>query len=347
LGEKQQEILFELIRSFIRYGLPVGSATLAETMSGEHKASTVRYYLGQLEEGGFLRKAHTSSGRLPTDKAYRVYISALIDRTFLSSDEEGQIRQALEQVRLGLKALISKACEVAAEHSELMSVVVTPEPNLGVISTVKLVSLSVNSILTVIMTGDETAHTRVVHLPVEVNLLDLSTLEQHLNANLGGKRLFDIGDDLLADTFNRARVNQFLLLNLRRPLTEFMREMRFSDEGRLQVKGHERIASVLEDDPVRLRGVLSLLENEEKLVSLLTTIEGGLGVRALIGSDFTSEEMERFALIFTDFGASGESRGKVGILGPRRMDYGRIIPLVRLIGEILEEKFHRHHLVIE
>ena len=347
LNEKQQEILFELVRSFIRSGMPVGSETLAECMPGEHKPSTLRYTLGKLEEFGFLRKAHASSGRLPTDKAYRAYVDALIDRTYISRDEETNIRQALEQVHQGLSVLIRRTCEVVAEHSELMSVVVTPEPNFAVINIVRLVPLDANTILAVIVTGDENAHTRVVHLPIELNAIDLNTLERHLNAALAGKRLFDITEELLADIFNRAHVNQFFMLNLRRPLVEFLREMRFMEGGRLQVKGHEHIASVLEHDPGQLRGVLGLLEDEHQLVSLLTTIEGGLGVRALIGSDFSLEGMDRFAMIFTDFVTQGDSRGKVGVLGPSRMDYGRIIPLVKLIGEILDDKIRRQPLVIE
>lgn len=347
LNEKQQGILFELVRCYIRSGGAVGSTTLSENMPGEHKPSTLRYNLGKLEESGYLRKAHASSGRLPTDKAYREYVRVLIDRTFLSTNEEMRIRQALETVRTELEMLISRACEVMARHSELMSVVVSPEPNLATINIVRLVPLSVTSLIVVIVTGTETTHTRIVHLPIEINRLDLITLERSLNHRLVGKQLYDIDETVLADVFNQADLNQFLILNIRRPFEEFLREMRFAETGRLQVKGMDRVVAGAEGNPEQISGVLSLLDDEHQLLSLLKTLEGGQGVRALIGSDFTRDGLEHVAMVFADFQAIGDSRGKVGILGPRRMQYERIIPLVKLISEILEEKFGGSQLLIE
>ncbi len=338
--------MFELIRNFICSGSPVGSETLSRNMPGEQKPSTLRYNLGKLEESGYLRKAHASSGRLPTDKAYREYVGALVDRTFLSGDEEHEIRTTLETVRAELDALIRKASEVMAIHSDLMSVVIAPEPNLVKINVVRLVPLSTTSLLIVVVTGNEATHTRIVHLPIEITRLDLSTLEHSLQTRLHGMRIFDIDDAMLSDIFARAHVNQFAVLNIRRPVEEFLRELRFGKSGRLQVKGRERIAA-LGDDPEHIGNVLELIDDEEQLVRLLTTVEGSAGVRALIGSDFTREGFERVAMIFSDFNALGDSRGKVGVLGPRRMNYSRIIPLVRLISEILEEKFSGTSLVLE
>ncbi len=347
LSDKQQEILFELVRCFIRSGNAVGSATLADSMSGEHKASTLRYNLGRLEESGYLRKAHASAGRLPTDKAYREYVRTIMDRTFLSGNEERRIRQALETVRVELKILIGRACDVMASHSDLMSVVVSPEPNLAEIGIVRLVPLSTTSLLVVIVTGTDTTHTRMVQLPIEITGLDLATLERSLNARLVGKRLYDIDENSLADAFNLADAHQFIILNIRRPVEEFLREMRFAEGGRLQVKGRERVVAGAEGNPEQIRGVLELLDDESRLLTLLKTIEGGQGVRALIGSDFTRSGLERVALVFSDFQTIGDSRGKIGVIGPRRMEYERIIPLVKLISEILEEKIGGKRLLIE
>jgi heat-inducible transcriptional repressor len=333
LSPRDRAILMDVVRTFILEGAPVSSRSVARHQRHGVSAATIRNTMADLEEEGFLLQPHASAGRIPTAAGYHFYIDSLqageeppaADREYI----EGHLAEAIEQG----EDIVAATGHLLSELSHQVGVVLTPDMGGTVLRAIEFMPLSRSRLLCVLVSTSGFIDQKVVRTDAVLPRSELVRISNYLTENFAGLTLRQIRRRLLRKmTEERAEVDELLssAISLARRALE-------ADGGQdLLVEG---TASLLEQPELnsveRVRSLLDMFDEKARMVSLLSRVIEGRGVRVLIGddSDLTSEL--DFSLVATNYSVGGRPLGSLGVFGPSRMPYQRMIPLVRYLGETL------------
>jgi heat-inducible transcriptional repressor len=322
LTERQREILVGVVEEYVTTGQPVGSKRLVEATRIKASPSTVRSELGELEARGLLTHPHTSAGRVPTEDAYRFYVSGLLERL---ERRPGPFPLDLQTVRGEVESTLQATTEVLSDVTRLLALVSAPPVEPATVRHVEVLLLQPQVVMVVVITSTGAVSKRVLRFedPVDSGLANWAG--QYLNEEVAGLRL---GTHLLRQRFERgdltARERAFLEM-LRPAFTELFRE-----DQRLFVGGR---ASLLADLPAEELGAYRrLLEVIEKRVALLGILSEALNRNrpfVRVGEELEHPALTRLALVAAPYGLAAQPLGAVSLLGPIRMDYEKAIRSVR------------------
>ncbi|MCD6217483.1 heat-inducible transcription repressor HrcA [bacterium] len=341
LTDRQCALLFALVEEHIVTGQTVSSSKLLNRGDFCCSSATIRNDLVKLEAAGLVEKPHTSSGRLPTEAALKLYAAEVVKSSNLDSKEKELIAKALGDIRLGIEDILKRASEYLSEETKLVSVVMSPTASHGFVESINLVPIGTEAVVIVLVTSDGHVENEKVNLGVEIKNLNLDLIKNKLNAFLKGKTVSEVDKNLLNQFFEKALIYNIYHESIKKPITEFLSRLR--DQQGSVVFSHG--LRTLIDNPQfteskRLRAFLRARNEEEFIKNILMDLSGKRsGVRVLIGHDNVHEDLRELSLVFTNFTLSwGTEKGQIAVLGPTRMPYSRIIPLVDYIAEILSEK---------
>ncbi len=337
LGERDVAILKDVIVTHMLSAEPVSSRTVCKYGQLGLSAATIRNVMADLEEQGFLVQPHTSAGRIPTPRAYHLFIDELMSAKTLSDDERQYIRQSLDGARDDSEGLMSVASHLLSELSQQVGVVLTPALAETTLRRVEFVPLSDDrsghKVLCVVVSESGFVDTKLVETHDPVAREDLIRISNYLTENFTGMTLREIRQRLVGlMAQERAHLDRLMALTI-----EVARKG--LDMGRLQdvlVEGTNEVLNLPElADLERVRKVLEAFSDKARLVYLLTECMRGKGVRVLIGedSDLTSEL--GFSLVANTYSVDDLPLGTLGVFGPSRMEYPRLIPLVDYLGRTL------------
>ena len=328
LSERSSRLLATLVREYVETGEPVSSQVLARD-SGLHVSSaTVRNVLAHLEECGYLYQPHTSSGRVPTDRGYRVFVDLLLEsrRPRAAADVEHQLRQHAGPSPLmdDLLASVSHVVSRAARHVGFAMA----DSHADVLQRIEFVPLGGSRVLVIVIARGNQVTQKVVDAQETLQSDDLAQVASYLNTEFAGLPLLEVREAVMARLQQeRTLYDQLLARALRlarSTLEELPRQQTFHVEGAaslLDGSAHEQVSMAT------LRKLLDMMEEKERMVQLLNAYIDGPGLTVVIGTEHAAPDLQRFSLIACTV-VDGATTRTVGVIGPTRMRYSRAISLV-------------------
>lgn len=339
LSDRHHEILMALIRFYIGTAEPVGSKTLVERRQLDISPATVRGVLAELEGEGYLSQPYTSAGRVPTEKAYRYYVDNLLGHRF--SDPRlysNNIRLAMRGFSGGVEDLLKWTSRVLSDMSRYAGIVLPPKRVSSRFKNVTFVRINKDSVLTVLVSVAGVTRNKLVHVSEDLSQTALNSMSNYLNRRFSGMSLEEMKLRVEAD-LDRDLESFDLWMKAALNLGKRMFDGPDSDE--VYVEGGSRFLEMPEfmADLEGMRGIFRLFEEKRGLVELLDQTINAKDMMVFIGSETGMAEMKGISLVVSTYGREEGSLGAVGVMGPSRMDYNQVIPLVRSAAEAVSENF--------
>lgn len=331
--DRKYRILQAIIDDYILTALPVGSRTISRKYEQKLSSATIRNEMSDLEELGYLDQPHTSAGRVPSHKAYRLYVDRLLQVGNLSPEETKKIQAHLRERTSQVQEVIRSAAQVLSDATHYTSVIVAPQAQALRIRRVQLVPITENTALLVIVTNAGIVKDAVVRVPGE-----LSAEHLHAISNLLTDQLADRPIDQVRQRF-RVLIHQ--LGEHRRLLANVMNAMETSivepGESDVVVGGSANLLSYPEySDIEKARNFLAVLDSKETLARLLGS-RGGVEFTIRIGSENEAPEFQDCSVVTATYHIGSGTSGTLGIIGPTRMDYQRVIAVMKTLKYAMNE----------
>ena len=331
ISDRHFEVFRLIVERHIETAAPVGSSYLARTSGLGISPATIRNAMMDLEEMGLVRQPFTSAGRIPTDAGYRHYINVQLRKEPLTAEERGTIDNSLRFEGSDLHRSVETAGRVLGSLSKQLGIVIGPALRGSVLKRLELVALAPARLLVVLSVDSGVIRTLLLSLSLEIEDSDLVQVSRLLNERLCGLTLAEIRRTYM----ERTRLTPGFGLQKRRAIIDSMRPVFDEELEDIYLGGTSNIVAQPEfSSSDRLQGIFSLIERRKPLVDLLRHICAGGGVNVSVGAENPYDEMKDCALVAFSYSVGG-SCGLVGILGPTRMPYWKVISLVEYVGNRL------------
>lgn len=333
---REKKILKALINEFISTAQPVSSKAIAEKFGLRISSATIRNSMKELEEKGLLKQPHHSSGRVPTDKGYRVYVDNLVKPEKLSSQEKEKIKKNLTTDYTAIEDLLEQTSRVLGRTSNLLGVTIAPHLDWEVLTHIDLLPVAEKKLLVVIAVKSGMVRSILLELDSEIKPEVLQETERVLNQGLSGLSLKDImssAEKRLKDSYTaNSKIIRLFLDSTDNLLS-------FEEEEKVYLGESNNLLDQPEfKDWEKVSNFVRLIEDKKFWLKIISTKVAKEGVSISIGRELEKEEIEACSLICCSYG-KGRLKGKLGLIGPTRMRYARLVSLVdytsTLLGEVL------------
>ena len=337
LDPRARRLLRTLISQHIRDGEPVGSRTLAKRSGLDVSPATIRNIMADLEEIGLVAAPHTSAGRVPTAQGYRVFVDSLLPMKPLQDAEVQQLR-ALLPAGAGTQALLSNTSELLSAMSQFVGVVTVPQRGQFAFRHIDFVPLDGQRILVILVFTDNEVQNRIISPRRTYTPSELEQTANYLNANFAGRPLAEIRAVLLRD-LRDTRSEMERLLSAAVDLSEQALApgagAGASAEDML-LAGQTRLMGVQDlSDMERLRELFDTFSRKREILQLLEGTLKAQGVRVFIGEETGLAQLDACTVVTAPYHAQGKVLGVLGVIGPTRMAYERVIPMVQATADLL------------
>ena len=339
LSFRARKILYACVTEYIATGEPVGSRKLSRRYGLNLSPASIRNVLSDLEEAGFLAQPHTSAGRIPTDAGFRVFVDALVQMREVTAEDRAAIVTRMQKLKPGEDDVMRETGRLLSALTRAATVLSPPRPEEERLAQLRFVPLREGQVLAVIVTKSGVVQNRVVRTG---DRIDVSELEQlhNLLAQLVENRTLSQVRDRLAEEMAHER-DQYDAL--RQTAQQFV-EAALSGKGdvpEVLIEGQKLLFDRPEfTDAEKIRAYLRTFEERERLLILLDRTLASGGVQVLIGAETELSDLSDISLVSANYGPPGSSKGALGVIGPTRMDYAKVVPLVeftaRVMGQVLE-----------
>ncbi|NJP65254.1 heat-inducible transcriptional repressor HrcA [Streptomyces spiramenti] len=337
LSERRLEVLRAIVQDYVGTEEPVGSKALTQRHDLRVSPATVRNDMAVLEDEGYIAQPHTSAGRVPTDKGYRLFVDKLADVKPLSVPERRAIQNFLDGA-VDLDDVVGRTVRLLAQLTRQVAVVQYPSLSRSTVRHVELLSLAPARVMLVLITDTGRVEQRVMDCPAPFGETSLAELRARLNARIAGQRFTEVPrlvQDLPEsfDTDDRGLV-QTVLSTLLETLVE-------ETEERLMIGGTANLTRFGHDFPLTIRPVLEALEEQVVMLKLMGEANDP-EMTVSIGRENAHEGLTSTSIVTVGYGSGDEAVAKLGVVGPTRMDYpgtmGAVRAVARYVGQILAEK---------
>jgi heat-inducible transcriptional repressor len=325
LTERQTQVLFALVSAYVGEAAPVASETIAALLPVRLSPASVRSTLAELNEIGLLEQPHRSAGRVPTELGLRAFVARLPERElhpYQKREVEGRLAEGDAEA----------ASRVLTEQTRQLGFVLPPRLDGVVLRNVSFVRVSTERVLAVLVAAGGRVLRRVLEQPGRSDQAELDRMAGALRERVVGRTLRAVRDQLLAEAAAlRSRADLLLERVLR-----LLPEGEGADAVDLVIGTHLALLDQPEfRDPERIRGLLEALEERERLADIVSHMLEGRSPRVAFGRDLGEPALAHLALVAAPFAGEGGGVGSVGVIGPIRMDYARVIPLVGYVSRLL------------
>lgn len=336
LNDRSLQILEAIIEDYISTAEPVGSRTITRRHSFALSPATIRNVMSDLEEMGFLASPHTSAGRVPTDKAYRLYVDSLLAIRRVTRNEREEIRRRCQIDGRDVGSVLRDTSRMLSSISHYMGVVVAPKFTAAVLRQIEFVKLSGHRILAILVSQTGTVQNKIIEADEELSSDDLQRMTNYLNSFLQGLTVAQIKSRLLEEMESeKTRYDRLLSRAID------LSQQTLGDAGsEVFIEGQTNIMDFPEfADVGRMKEIFRAFEEKNLLVSLMDRCMDAEGINIFIGSESRLSQMSGVSLITSTYRTGRNSLGVLGVIGPTRMGYARVIPIVdytaRLMGRVL------------
>jgi heat-inducible transcriptional repressor len=339
LNERSREIFRLIVEGYVATGEPIGSRTISRLMVQNLSPATIRNVMADLEESGLLYAPHTSAGRLPTEAGLRLFVNGLLEVGSLAEDERRNIESICSARGMSLPQALEQAISALSGLSHCAGVVVAPKQDRP-LKHIEFIHLGPGRALVVLVTEDGLVENRVIEIPLGLPPASLVSAGNYLNARLIGRTIEEARDEIQREIgSHQAQLDELTSKLVAAGLASWAGD---HNGSALIVRGQ---ANLLDDitalaDLERLRNLFELLETRETMLRLLDASKQGEGVQIFIGADNRLFGVAGCAMLVAPYQNSRKQVvGAIGVIGPTRINYARIIPMVdytaRVIGRLI------------
>ena len=340
LTEREEAILDILVTTYASTGRPVGSRTISRSGLGL-SAATIRNSMGDLEEKGYLRQPHTSAGRVPSDKGYRYYVAKLMAQEELSEAACQLIRESIEtRIREGnIEGVLEQVSRVIAEISKNIGVVLAPRFERGTFRSLEMLPLTESKLLVVLTIRSGLVKTMVIEVDSTISSSELVDTKRVINERLSGLTVGEIrrtvGDRL------RSAYGSPKLLRLICDSAATLFKLHSVEDLHFGGAGNIFLQPEFVGNQQAVASLLGLFEQREPIVTILDERMDREGITVTIGDEHATPELHSCSVVTSCY-RLGNTPGVIGIIGPTRLPYARIVPLIQYVadvtGEILDQQ---------
>jgi heat-inducible transcriptional repressor len=338
LNERAQNLLKVLVERYIVEGQPVGSRALSRFSTLELSPATIRNVMADLEEMGFVSSPHTSAGRVPTPKGYRLFVDTLLTVRPLEELE----RQQLEEQLLpdDPHRVVTAASQILSDLTHFAGVVVAPRRRGAVLRHIEFFRLSEKRVLLIIVASDGEVQNRVLVTDRAYAPSQLQEASNYVNQHYAGVEFDHLGPKVKGELLDLHRDISALMSAAIEAGSEAMRQ---PTDG-VVISGGRNLLEVndLSSNMERLRGLFDLFERKTQLMELLERSEHAEGVKIFIGGESQLVPLDECSIVTAPYEVDGQVVGTVGVIGPTRMAYERVIPIVDVTAKLVSSALSQH-----
>lgn len=335
LNRRSRDIFGAIVESFVANGEPIGSKTLSKKLKVDISPSTVRNVMADLEKAGLLYSPHTSAGRLPTEAGLRIFVDGLLEMGNITTEDRESLEKQLAGTGNSFESVLESATNTLSGLSNCAGVVCAPKLD-APLKHIEFVYLNPGQALVVLVTADGVVENRILEVPADIPPSVFIEASNFLNAKLIGKTITDASTAIKKEIDeNKELIHTLTSSLLKAGLATWSENEK---EQTLIVSGH---SNLLDDvnamtDLENVRKLFSALETTELTLKVLELVDLGEGVQIFIGADNDLFNLAGCSFIVAPYN-SGENKllGAIGVIGPSRMNYARIIPMVDYTAKIL------------
>ncbi|MBT8079563.1 MAG: heat-inducible transcriptional repressor HrcA [Gammaproteobacteria bacterium] len=335
-NERAQYLLKVLIQRFIRDGQPVGSRTLARDSAIELSPATIRNVMSDLEELGLVAAPHTSAGRIPTPQGYRMFVDTLVRYKKPKDGEVRKLRQQLKEQQDDPDALIVSASNLLSSLTSLAGVVSVPRGQQAILRQIEFLALSDNRVLVILVFNDREVQNRILHTEQNYTPDELQKAANFINENYVGVDLAEIRERLIAD-LEKTRDS------MNRAMHDIIAVAQSAMEGAVEqprdvsLAGETNLMDFAElSDIDTLRRLFEAFSKKRFMLDLLDLSINAKGVQVFIGQESGYRILDDCSVVTAPYRVDDDQIGVLGVIGPTRMAYDRIVPIVDLTARLLE-----------
>ncbi len=340
--ERSNQLMKVLVESYIHDGLPVGSKALVESSGLKVSPATIRNIMSDLEKMGLIHAPHTSAGRVPTVQGYRLFVDSLLhvkqpDSSLLTS-LTSQIQEANEQSKI-----LENATEILSGMTQMAGLVVLPKKELVSLSQVEFIPLSNKRILAVLVQSDNEVQNRVLQTEQDYSLTQLQQMSNYLNTLLAGKSIKSVCQVLLQEMDNtRQQMDGMMRSAIEMASHAFAQHHEEQDDfmisGETNLMQYNDIANM-----DRMRQLFEAFHEKQHILSLLNQVSDAEGVQLFIGQESGYHPLDECSVVAAPYQIDGQSMGVLGVIGPTRMAYDKVIPIVDLTAKLLSSALNQEN----
>ena len=336
LSERSLYLFKVLVEHFIQDGAPVGSRTLAKDSSLNLSPATIRNVMADLEDFGLLDSPHTSSGRVPTAKGYRLFVDSLLRVKDLNSIEVEKIAKELDPEN-DFKSLMQRTSSMLSDITQLAGVVMLPRTEQSTLQHMEFVALSGNRVLVILVVNDREVQNRIIHTSRAYSASELQEASNYLNEIFVGKDLTFVRNNIL-DELERTKeqLNQSMQTAIEMAQLAFDYEKSKINKDELFFSGETNLMDVAELCEVeKLKKLFNTFNQKRDILHLLEQAISADGIQIFIGEESGHDVLDNCSVVTSPYEVDGKILGVLGVIGPTRMHYERVIPIVDVTAKML------------
>ena len=330
LDDRKMQILKAIIDDYITTASPVGSRTVSRHTALGLSSATIRNEMYDLKELGLLEQPHTSAGSMPSDKGYRLYVNSLMNNVQISDAERKQLMEHFSDRFDDMESVIKQTAVILASSTNYMSIVMTPQLQEIALKRIQIVHISEGKALLIIVTSSGLLKNTMIQVPSGVTPEYLDKISAMLTERFAGCKIKDITENLIYELFKELgeRREQFSMAT---SIVNGMQETSNS-HSTVEMSGAERLLSLPEfSDIESVRELMSAIENKETFVTILNDAMS-VELSVLIGSENTDPKLKNSSVVTATYKLNGEPIGSLGVVGPKRMDYAKVLAILKFLG---------------
>ncbi|MCL1911404.1 MAG: heat-inducible transcriptional repressor HrcA [Leptospirales bacterium] len=332
LDERESAILRALVYDYIMTGKPVGSRSFVQKYQFSISPATMRNIMADLEQIGYLQQPHSSSGRIPTDKGYRYYVDSLLEK-YRSFNEDVSIKEDILSREMQFEKLFDSITKMLSNESRYAGVMLTPAPYFAVMKRIELIPLDPKDVLVIMVERTGMVFTRKVKISDTLTYDSLHEFSRYLNSELCGYPLQEIKERVIKELRSGQKPGGN---NLALDIAEL--SIVGESNSMLHIDGIEnllKIPEMIEKD--HLDSLLHIIEEKNILKDILELAMRFDGIQTMIGNEIESSYVKGCSIVTSSYKIGNKNVGVIGVLGPTRMDYEKVVPLVDYTGKIVSD----------
>lgn len=337
LNERSRRVLFTVIESYIRLSGPVGSGFVARNCGYSLSPATARNIMSDLEEMGLLNQPHTSAGRIPTDKGYRLYVNSLSKRR--KKPEETTLPSEIKRfvsINVDINSLLSEVARTLSRRSHFLGVAACARPSALTLNRIQMYSYRGRHVASVLFTDEGYIQHKLINTDSGLSQKDLNRISEYLNSEFTGRSIFEIQTMLVKKISKEKAICDIMMSKA----LSLCKEALSFPQNELFVSGLSEFLG-LPDIAVKIREIAKTIEEKHLVLKLLDRISSEEGVNVLIGAENPIAEFRDLSIVASSYMRHDRPMGTIGVIGPTRMNYTKTIAMVSAFSRLLTESLSK------
>lgn len=339
LSDRKLKILHAIIQNYLETGEPVGSRTISKYTDLNLSSATIRNEMADLEELGYIIQPHTSAGRIPSDKGYRLYVDMLMEE---KEQELNEMQEQMLDKADKMEQLLKQAAKVLASNTNYATMVSTPMNSANKIKFIQLSMVDEEQIIAVIVLGGNVIKNKIINIDEPLSNENLLKLNMLLNTTLNGMSIEEINLGLIARLKEQAGIHSAVIGNV---LDAVADAIQIDEDMQIYTSGATNIFKYPElSDNQSAQEIISAFEEKQQLTELVTQTlakEDNTEIQVYIGDETPVQTMKDCSVVTATYELGDGMKGTIGIIGPKRMDYEHVLKSMKRLQNELDQMFHK------